>query len=145
MARLHYKKYSGITLLARRLRKNQTPSEKLLWEELRRKKLSGYKFLRQHPVFYRIDAGWVEFFVADFYCAKLNLIIELDSKIHLDRVEYDSQRDSKLFNKGIHVIRFKNEELNDMEKVIIRIDETIEQLKIQINDNEQNSSHALIV
>ena len=36
--------------LARGLRKNQTPAEKLLWKELRNRKLKGYKFLRQHPI-----------------------------------------------------------------------------------------------
>jgi very-short-patch-repair endonuclease len=83
MYRIHYKSFRNITLLARNLRKNQTSSEEFLWKILRRNNLSGYKFLRQHPVYYRIDKGWVEFFIADFYCAKLQLIIEVDGPIHL--------------------------------------------------------------
>ena len=51
MSRIHYKEFNGISLLARDLRNNQTPSEKILWEILRRKSLFGYKFLRQNPVF----------------------------------------------------------------------------------------------
>jgi very-short-patch-repair endonuclease len=39
MSRIHYKEFKGISLLARDLRNNQTPAEKLLWEVLRRKGL----------------------------------------------------------------------------------------------------------
>ncbi len=39
--------------LARELRKNQTPEEKLLWQFLRNRKLKGVKFLRQHPIAYQ--------------------------------------------------------------------------------------------
>ena len=46
MSRIHLKEFKGILSLARKLRNNQTPSEKLLWEVLRRKNLFGYKFLR---------------------------------------------------------------------------------------------------
>jgi very-short-patch-repair endonuclease len=94
MPRYHYRSFRDITLLARNLRKNQTVSEKLLWEVLRRKSFSGYKFLRQHLIFYRIDNGWIEFFIADFYCAKLKLIIEVDGPIHKNKEDYDSERDT---------------------------------------------------
>jgi very-short-patch-repair endonuclease len=125
MPRFHYKSYKGITLLGRNLRKNQTKSEKLLWTFLRRKSFHGYKFLRQHPIFYSIIDKRVEFFIADFYCSELKLIIELDGKIHEKNREYDSERDSKLLNKGIYVLRIKNEELDDMNSVIKTLDETI--------------------
>jgi very-short-patch-repair endonuclease len=105
MPRFYYSSYPGITSLARELRKNQTLSEILVWNILRRKKLSGYKFLRQHPIFYRIDKKWVDFYVADFYCAKLKLIIEVDGKIHEEQTEYDKERDSRLLGKGIYVAR----------------------------------------
>jgi very-short-patch-repair endonuclease len=135
MPRSHYKSYKGITLLARNLRKNQTPSEKLLWTVLRRKSLSGYKFLRQHPIFYRVKNNWVEFFIADFYCAELKLIIELDGRIHENHKEYDSERDSKLLNKGIYVVRIQNEEITDIKTVIAFIKEVINIRTIQIIDN----------
>ena len=51
MARLNYKSYPFILHLARNLRNNQTSHESLVWNILRRKKLSGHKFLRQHPIF----------------------------------------------------------------------------------------------
>ena len=128
MPRYHYKSYKGITLLARNLRKN----------------LSGYKFLRQHPIFYKVNNKWVEFFIADFYCSELKLIIELDGNIHEDRKEYDSERDLKLLKKGIYVVRIKNEELDNMNSVINILDETISLHLSQIK-NKQNSSPSLIV
>jgi len=131
MPRSHYKSYKGITLLARDLRKNQTHSEKALWEVLRKEKVLGYKFLRQHPIFYRINKEWVDFYIADFYCAKLKLILEIDGPIHNYQKESDSERDSKLLNKGIKTLRIKNEELNNINSVIIKIQGIINLLVIQ--------------
>ena len=145
MPRSHYKSYKGITLLARNLRKNQTPSEKILWSVLRRKSLFGYKFLRQHPIFYRVKNKWIEFFIADFYCAELKLIIELDGGIHENHKEYDSERDSKLLNKGIYVVRIQNEELTDIKTVIAFLKEVINTRTPQIVDNKQNNTSYLIV
>jgi len=118
MSRIHYKTYKGITLIARKLRKESTYSEKILWEELRGKKIDGFKFLRQHPVFYRIDKEWVQFYVADFYCSKLRLIIELDGPVHEYIKEKDKERDKKLEERGFFIKRIKNEELTNIDKVI---------------------------
>ena len=131
MSRIHYKNYSGIKLIARRLRKEATPSEILLWSLLRGRKLEGLKFLRQHPVFYRIDKDWVEFFIADFYCSKLKLIIEIDGPIHKFHVAEDKIRDAKLKSRGFCVKRIKNEELSDINHVIDNILETIKSCKEQ--------------
>ena len=136
MSRIHYKEFKGISLLARDLRNNQTPSEKKLWEVLRRKDLFGYKFLRQHPVFYRIDKNWVNFYIADFYCAKLMLIIELDGSSHEGREEYDRDRDEKLLSKGLEVFRFKNEELNDINNIIGEIRRIIQTQVRQLSNNK---------
>ena len=140
MSRIHYKKYKGITLLARELRKNQTPSEKLLWNLLRKKNLLGYRFLRQHPIFYRVDKEWIEFYVADFYCSKLKLIIEVDGKVHEKQIEYDSERDLKLLNKGISVVRIKNEELKDMKSATEVINKTIYTHISKFSDDKSNPS-----
>ena len=145
MPRIQYKNYKGITLLARDLRKNLTPSEEILWEIVRRKKLLGYKFLRQHPVFYRVDRDWVEFYIADFYCAELKLIIEVDGSIHNDREEYDNERDSKLLNKGIQVIRIKNEELKNINSFKSKLSEIIKNISLQDAANKSHNSPSLIV
>ena len=137
MSLIHYKKYDDISLYARNLRKNPTPSEKRLWEVLRRKSLSGFKFLRQHPVFYRIDKDWTEYFIADFYCAKLRLIIEADGNIHDLRKEKDYDRDAKLLSKGMRVIRIKNEALTDNNSTIDLITQIILQRKTEI-DGDKN-------
>lgn len=128
MPRCNYQNYRNITLLSRDLRKNLTSSERKLWEILRSKKLFGYKFLRQHPVFYRIDKDFVEFFIADFYCARLRLIIEIDGPVHENHKEYDAVRDLKLASKGIMVLRIKNEELVNITDVISRIEKVISNL-----------------
>jgi len=136
MSRIHYKELKGISLLAKDLRNNQTPSEKLLWEVLRRNNLFGYKFLRQHPVFYRIDKNWVDFYIADFYCARLMLIIELDGSSHHGKEEYDQERDEKLLSKGMAVFRFKNEELNDINNIIVEIRKIIQTQVRQLSNNK---------
>jgi len=135
MSRYHYKSFKEITLLARNLRRNQTISEKMLWEILRRKNFSGYKFLRQHPVFYRIDRKKIEFFISDFFCAELKLIIELDGLIHNCRKDYDTERDSKLNDKGILVVRIRNEELEEIDFVISKLSKIIKDRESYINDN----------
>ena len=51
--------------------------------------------------------------------------------------EYDSERDSKLLNKGIYVLRIKNEELDDMNSVLNILNETISLRVIQVNNKEE--------
>jgi len=132
MPRFHYRNYREITLLARNLRSNQTPYEELLWEVLRRRNFMNFKFLKQHPLFYRIDREWIEFFIADFYCAKLRLVIELDGPIHENNKDYDSERDLKLSTKGILVVRILNEELQDVNSVISKLKMILMNRKIDI-------------
>lgn len=106
-------------LKAKILRKEETASEKLLWEKLRGNQIKGYKFRRQHPV---------NLFIADFYCHQLKLIIEVDGEYHLSKEQIlsDEDRTNILNANGLDVMRFKNEEvLNDivsvMSKILIRI------------------------
>jgi very-short-patch-repair endonuclease len=105
---------------ARELRRNQTPSEKILWDILRDRKLSGKKFTRQHPIIHFTDRR-PYYFVADFYCHEMKLVIELDGRIHDQIVEYDDQRTYILNETGITVIRIRNEELNDPKSLIDKI------------------------
>jgi very-short-patch-repair endonuclease len=96
------------------LRRNSTLEENILWQRLRNSQL-GYKFRRQHSI-----GGYI----ADFYCAPLRLIIEIDGDFHneLEQKEYDGFRDGylKQFNHG--VLRFRNAEVRDnTENVLSRI------------------------
>jgi leucyl-tRNA synthetase len=95
--------------LARSLRRDSTLSEKLLWKVLRGRSVVGYKFLRQHPVFHRIDKNCIEFYIVDFYCSELKLIIELDGPIHEYQIEQDKERELKLKSRGFFILRIKNE------------------------------------
>ena len=101
--------------LCRSLRKKQTDAEKLLWECLRRKRLKGLKFRRQHPI---------GRYIADFYCPEAHLVIELDGKIHQikDQKEYDKIRQEIIEMRGMRVLRIKNEEIEqDIESVIRKV------------------------
>jgi len=106
---------------AQEQRANQTDSEKLLWEGLRGRKLSGYKFLRQHPILYQGNLIRFNYFIADLYCSEKKVAIELDGPIHDLNLEYDEFRDSELQNRGIHILRIKNDELQNMNEVLNRI------------------------
>ncbi|RPH33816.1 MAG: endonuclease domain-containing protein [Bacteroidales bacterium] len=120
-------KYSEIKARASELRKNQTPSEKLLWQNLRKHKLIGKKFLRQHPIVYESRGNEHFFFVPDFYCAQVKLAVELDGKIHEKTIERDTHRDSILNSMGIRIVRINNEELMDMDSVLKRIELALKQ------------------
>lgn len=102
----------SITEIARKLRKNQTKSEKILWSYLRNRKLSGKKFLRQFPLIFNFD-NINRFFIADFYCSECKLVIEVDGKIHDSQKEYDNLRTQIISQRGIKVIRFTNEEVEN--------------------------------
>ncbi len=83
---------------ARKLRKNMTPEEGLLWANFRKRRFKGLKFLRQHPIVYEIINNRRIFFIADFYCAEKKLVIEVDGKIHDFQKDYDDRRDEILRN-----------------------------------------------
>ena len=102
---------------ARQLRQEQTPGEAMLWEQLRDRRLAGYKFRRQHP------PGR---FVVDFYCAETRLIVELDGPVHDQQHERDATREAALRAQGYQFIRFTNAEINsDLAGVCQRIIEAL--------------------
>lgn len=92
------------TLEKRRyLRNNMTEPEMKLWQYIKNKQL-GVKFRRQHSI---------GEYIADFYCTKLKLVIEIDGESHFDdeAIEYDIIRTNFFKNLGIEVIRFNNDEV----------------------------------
>ena len=107
--------------ICRQLRNNPTKAERILWENLRKKKISGKRFLRQYPFFYDIT-GRESFFVGDFYCHEEKLIIELDGKYHTYKLKKDEERTRILNHLGLRVKRFKNEEvINNRDQVLFEI------------------------
>jgi very-short-patch-repair endonuclease len=106
-----------IFLRAAELRRNMTKAEKLLWQELRSKKILNLTFRRQHPV---------NMFIADFYCHKARLVIEIDGSIHEieGNREKDKGREDEFEKFGIKTIRFTNDEIYEsMDRVIEGIKE----------------------
>ena len=86
---------------AKELRRDMTPAEKILWQELRANKL-GVHFRRQQVI-----AG----FIVDFYCHKAGLVVEVDGDIHDLQQEEDARREKVLRVMGLRVVRFGNEEV----------------------------------
>ena len=99
--------------LARQMRCNLTPSEKIMWEQLKNKKIDGHRFRSQHPI---------HRYILDFYCPSKSVAIEIDGDIHKSRKKYDEYRDDYLKSVGIQTLRFENSEVNDnIQKVILKI------------------------
>src|SRR5687767_773323 len=97
---------------ARELRRDMTPAEKILWQELRSNKL-GIHFRRQ-----QIIAG----FIVDFYCHKGVLVVEVDGDIHDLQQEDDALREKVLREMGLTIVRFRNEDvIKDLPAVVGRI------------------------
>lgn len=115
----------------REMRKNPTEAERVLWERLRDRRLNGYKFRRQHPI-----GGYV----LDFYCAEAHLGIEVDGGVHLnvEQAVDDQRRSQDLARMGISILRFWNSEvLADLERVLSRISERVEERTSEIKGGER--------
>jgi very-short-patch-repair endonuclease len=112
---------------ANALRKRMTKSEACIWKyALKAGKMKGYQFRRQRPVLN---------YIADFMCKELKLIIELDGITHQceETAVKDEKRTKDLESSGFMVIRFTdNEVLNNMQAVIWRIKNVIEDLERSI-------------
>jgi len=109
---------------ARVLRKNQTPAEAVMWQQLRDHKFKNTKFFRQKPILFLAN-NRVYFFITDFYCHKYSLIIEVDGDIHdkKEQQEYDSMREETLKEMGCKILRFKNEEvMKNTESVVKKLE-----------------------
>ena len=116
--RLHGGATPSTIEFAKQLRLNMTTSEKVLWDELKEKKI-GYKFRRQHPY---------GKYILDFYCHELRLSIEIDGEIHSskDQKKYDNFRTSELNRCNIKELRFTNDNVkNSLEVVLAKIKKEI--------------------
>jgi len=96
---------------AKKLRREMTPAEKILWKELRANTLQGLHFRRQQVV---------HGYFPDFYCHQHELIVELDGGIHELQKEYDAEREAYLISLGFRIIRFKNEEITKNLKGVLQ-------------------------
>lgn len=102
---------------AKELRREMTPEEKLLWQEVRANKL-GVHFRRQQVI---------QGFIVDFYCHQAGLVIEVDGDIHDLQKEEDERRERGLSALGLRVVRFRNDE------VVGNLFVVVERIKANIN------------
>jgi len=115
--------------MARENRKNPTTAEKKMWKFLQKKEFAGLKFTRQKPL---------DNFIADFYCAELMLVIEIDGKYHDNRKEQDKIRSEILQKKyGIKVIRYTNDQILNNPKEVLK--DLYKKIKFYISLNENKS------
>ena len=91
--------------IARKLRKNSTKEERILWQLLRNRQFLGLKFKRQFPI---------GNYVVDFVCEEKKLIIELDGGQHNEpeNIHLDCVRTEFLKSKDYTVVRFWNKDIN---------------------------------
>ncbi len=98
---------------AKELRRDMTPAERKLWNQLRANRLEGWHFRRQQII---------DGFIVDFYCHKTGLVLEVDGPIHSQQEVADTERTQALSNRGLKVIRFTNREvMNNLPNVLKRI------------------------
>ena len=112
---------------AKDLRTNATRHEKHLW----------YDFLNDYPVRFQRQKT-IGCFIADFYCARVKLVIELDGSQHFteDGIAHDAARSAALEQYGITVLRFSNGEIdNHFEAVCRAIDVKVQSLLQEQNNN----------
>ena len=78
-----------------------TDAEKLLWRKIRKKQIGNLQFYRQRPI---------GSYIADFYCDKAKLIIEIDGGQHYEKenILKDRTRDEYFRKIGLRVVRFTN-------------------------------------
>ena len=111
MSRTPYQKLD----FAKKLRKDQTDTEKKLWGLLRSRQLAGYKFRRQRVI---------GSYIVDLCCLTPKLVIELDGGQHQENKAYDEKRTSFLIAQGFQVIRFWDNDvlqhLDDVANGILR-------------------------
>ena len=79
-----------------------TPEEKHLW----------YDFFRAYPIRFRRQKILGKY-IADFYCAEAQLVIELDGSGHYtpEAKQYDAERTNFLKEYGLLVVRILNAEV----------------------------------
>ena len=114
---MNYKHNPALTPNARKLRKEMTNEERYLW----------YSFLHNYPVRF-LRQKVIDYYIADFYCARANLVIELDGSQHYEvqGMFKDKIRTERIEARGITVIRIPNNEVtHNFNEVCEYIDQAV--------------------
>ncbi len=122
-----------IVQAAREQRRKPTPTEEVLWEALRNRRLDGLKFRRQHP-FGR--------FILDAFCVEHQLEIEIDGDVHADPAQaaYDAERTAFLESHSIRVLRFSaNVVQSNLAEVLAQILDATRATRLSPSPDEKRS------
>ena len=89
--------------------------------------MRGYDFHRQKPL---------DYYIADFYCYELKLVIELDGESHqFEEIKRkDIRKQKKLESLGLTVLRFEDEIVFDS------LEQVLEEIENYIKEYESNNS-----
>lgn len=115
---MFYGSSSIIFANAKKLRLEPTAAEIIFWNLLKQY-FPEFRFKRQHPI---------SDFIADFYCHKLKLVIEIDGSVHNSREakSNDKVRDQFMESINLKILRFSNEDVCKHNEAVIK------KLKIEI-------------
>ncbi|GHT76729.1 hypothetical protein AGMMS50262_15730 [Bacteroidia bacterium] len=116
---MHYDAPRILFEYAKSNRRTPTEAENLLWKHLSNNKQKGFLFRQQHPI---------KYFIADFYCNKAKLVIEVDGKYHdiPEQYQYDRARDVELEDLGLKILHFTNDQvINHIEEVLEKINKEL--------------------
>ena len=113
---------------SRDLRSHSTLSEILLWQKLRSSQFRGYAFNRQKPL---------GNYIVDFYCLKLDLVIEVDGNSHFfeESVMEDQERQKVIERMGVNFLRFSDLEVKRS------MPSVLEEIGYFIEDFEKKNSY----
>jgi len=126
-----YKQRIRATRLAREraveLRTELSDPEKILWARLKGNKLGGHAFRIQHAL---------GAYIADFYCHRARLVIEVDGKVHQgEQLDHDARRDAWMQGCGIEVLRVRAIDVfNNLEGVCRSIEDRANRRSAMIKD-----------
>ena len=115
MIPLNYSRNTKV--VAQTMRREMTPAEKHLW----------YDLLKHYPVTFHRQKQFGRF-IADFYCAAVKLVIEVDGHQHETEqgAAYDHERTDYLNSLGIRVLRLTNDDvMHCFEQVCICVDKVV--------------------
>ena len=101
---MQYKHNKKLVPNAKQLRKEMTKEERHLW----------YDFLKEYPIRF-LRQKVIGNYIVDFYCAKANLVVELDGSQHYEEenITKDNERTEFLEKYGLTIIRIPNNEVNN--------------------------------
>jgi very-short-patch-repair endonuclease len=101
-----------LIVFARKMRREPTPAEQAMGTLLRNRRLTEYKFRRQHPL---------GLYIADFYCSDSALVVEVDGDSHLspESIEHDQVRQVYLESLELFVLRFWNFDVKESSNEIM--------------------------